>query len=95
MSSDVETVDVPANCRFCNNHPCVLEELEPVFQSMMENYAGYKPNKAVRYSMYTETIRVIHGPCLGRKVRKRVPQCVEERIRSLLPDKTYTGFKES
>ena len=94
-SGNLGELDDPANCRYCNNHPCVLEEVEPVLEGLMLNYSTIKTNKQLRYTMYTESVRTIHGSCLGKGIRKKVPKCVDKRIKDLAPDKTYTGFKET
>ena len=82
-------------CKHCNNDPCWSRELEPLLQSIMENYGGRLPNRAVRHKMYTQSVQQIYGICLGKGVRKKVPLCVTRVIRSMAPDDEYTGFLQS
>ena len=42
--------------------------------------------------MYANSVKAIHGPGLGKGVRKRLSRCLENKIRSMAPDKKYTGF---
>ena len=83
------------DCKHCDNHPCVTEELKPMLLSILEAYAGIKSNKQIRYLMYTDSVKLIFGTALGKGVRKRLPYCAQSLIRSLAPDKKYTGFKEA
>ena len=87
-----ESAEAPATCRFCDNHPCLLVEAEPLLEELVDTYAGSLSNKQLRYKMYTEYTSFVHGH-LGKRVRRKVPSCVEKRIRSLAPSKSYTGFK--
>ena len=82
-------------CKHCDNHPCVSEELKPMLLSIMEAYAGIKSNKQIRFLMYSDSTKFIFGTGLGEGVRKRLPLCTQSLIRSLAPDKRYTGFKEA
>ena len=44
--------------------------------------------------MYSQCIKYIHGPGLGKGVRKKLPDCLQNQIKDLAPDKDnhYTGF---
>ena len=86
--------DVEDGCNHCGNNPCMSVELDPLFQSILQTYGGWKTNKEIRFQMYTDAIKSVYGPGLGKGVRKRHPQCVQDKIRFLAPDQTYTGFKE-
>ena len=59
-------------CRHCDNHPCVTVELNPVLQSILDTYRDIKTNRQIRYMMYTDSIRYIHGHSLGPDVRKKL-----------------------
>ena len=86
--------DVVVECSHCSNHPCILGEIEPLLISILETYREWKYNKQVRFKMYAEATTHIHGPGLGKGVRKKLPHCVTSAIRSMAPadDKKYTGF---
>ena len=81
-------------CRFCDNHPCLSKDLEDQLVSIMETYGGYESNKKVRFRMYSQCITHIHGPGLGKGVRKKLPDCLQNEIKKLAPEKdnAYTGF---
>ena len=87
-----ETVDV---CPECGSDPCVVVELEEMLQDMRDLYMGWKTNKQTRFLMYRECSNHIHGTGLGKGVRRKLPNCVENRIRSMVPDENYTGFLEA
>ena len=40
-------------------------------------------------------MKSIHGPGLGNDVRKKLPQCLQQKMHSIVPDEKYTGFVES
>ena len=42
--------------------------------------------------MYVNSVTAIFGPGLGKGVRKRLPPCLENKIRSMAPDEKCTGF---
>ena len=88
-----EGVEDTPTCWYCNKQPCVIEILNPMLDELLHTYAG-SSNKTIRYFMYEESSSMLNG-YLGKGVRKRFPHCVEERIRSLAPSQTYTGFKEA
>ena len=67
--------DVLVECIHCGNQPCVAIELEPMLLSILETYQDIKTKRQIRFQMYTDTIRYIHGPELGKGVRKS-PQAV-------------------
>lgn len=87
-----EIEDILKECSHCGNHPCWSLELEPILASIDETYGSWKTNKQVRYLMYTEAVKHIFGTGLGKKVRKKVPNCVEHLIKKMKPDDVYTGF---
>ena len=82
-------------CRYCGNHPCYVQELDGMLVSIVDTYGGWKTNKQIRFKMYSDSIRFIHGSSLGKGVRKKLPHCVQSRIRSLASDDSYTGFKHA
>ena len=86
--------EVVKECSHCGNHPCILGEIEPLLVSILETYGEWKSKKEVRFKMYAESTTHIHGPGLGKGVRKKLPSCVTNAIRSMAPaaDKKYTGF---
>ena len=81
-------------CPYCGNDPCWAVELHPVLMSIKDIYGGRVENKTVRFKMYTESVKSIHGTCLGKGVRKKVPSCVNRHIKSMAPSETYRGFTE-
>ena len=82
-------------CLHCAVHPCWKEEMEPVMLSLVEIYGGRMENRKLRFKMYSDAVKHIHGPGLGKGVRKQLPECVTRLIRSLAPDTKYTGFVEA
>ena len=86
------TEDPSPFCVHCGDDPCVVEQLEEMLLSLVRSFRGVKSNKQLRHYMYTNSIRFIHGPNLGKGVRKRIPHCLQKRIHALCPDKVYTGF---
>ena len=105
MKGDIVTIDssddereetgeevIPIECPHCGNHPCVVKELEEMFVSILETYSGWKTNKQIRYKMYGDAIIHIHGHCLGKGNRKKLPACVENTVKKMCPDDNYTGF---
>ena len=90
--SDDSSPDVELTCTHCDNHPCVVRELEQLLNSILETYGGWKSNKEVRFIMYKDSVKFIFGTGLGKGVRKRLPACVQKHIHNLAPDDKYTGF---
>ena len=88
-----ECVEDAPTCWFCNNQPCDIETIEPMLEWVLQTYAGSSHN-TIRYIMYREASSMLRG-YLGKGVRKKFSPCVEERIRSLAPSKTYTSLKEA
>ena len=86
-----ETVHGSDYCSFCEIDPCIITELDDMLNEILMEYRDSKKNRQIRYIMYTESIRYIHG-YLRKGNRKKVPKCLEKRIHSLAPDKEYTGF---
>ena len=84
--------DESSFCPHCFVDPCWEEEIVPVMLSLVENYGGYMENRKLRFKMYCEAVKIIHGTCLGKGVRKEFPACVTRLIRRLAPDKSHTGF---
>ena len=92
----VEDFDDPiVECRHCGNHPCFGIEMEPLLISIVDTYSDWKSNKQVRFLMYSAATKHIHGPGLGKGVRKKLPNCVSDLIRSMSPSDNYTGYIES
>ena len=83
------------DCKYCDNHPCLADDLKPMLVSIAETYSGIKTNRQLRFIMYGDATKSVHGTGLGKGVRKRLPSCVQSMIRSLAPDDQYTGFKEA
>ena len=90
--SDDSSVEILIVCEHCGQYFCAARDLEPTLNSMFDTYNGWKTNRQIRYLMYKEAVRVIHGDGLGKGVRKKLPACVENMIRDLAPDDHYTGF---
>ena len=93
---DIE-VSVPHKCNYCGNQPCIIKDLEETLISVKETYGDWNSNKNLRFRMYSECIKHIHGPGLGKGIRKKLPQCLQNEIRLMAPDEDniYTGFIES
>ena len=79
-------------CLHCFTDPCWEQEIEPAMLSLVEVYGGYMANRKLRFKMYSEAVKTIHGTCLGKGVQKELPACVMRLIRRLAPDQSYTGF---
>ena len=82
-------------CRYCDVDPCWGKEMEPVMISLLKIYGGRLENRKLRFKMYCDAVKHIHGPGLGKGVRKQLPECVTSLIRGFAPDKKYTGFVET
>ena len=92
-SSTLEGLEV--QCCDCGNHPCVVIDLEEMLVSILHTYEGWKSKKQICFQMYSDSIKFIHGPGLGKEVRKKMPSCLQRHIHSLVPDQTNTGFKKT
>ena len=66
--------------------------LHEMLKTLLDSQCDYKTNRQIRFSMYVNSVKTIHGPGLGKGVRKRLSCCLENKIRSMAPDKKYTGF---
>ena len=86
--------DCEDGCSHCVNNPCISVALDPLFQSILKTYGWWKKNKEICFHMHSDAIKSVYGPGIEKGVRKRHPQCVHDKIRSLAPDKTYMGIKE-
>ena len=82
-------------CKHCGNHPCWSSVLEPSFLSIVDTYRDWKTHKQLRFLMYSDAIKTIYGPGLGKGNRRKMHQCVQELIHTLAPDIKYKGFMES
>ena len=92
----LEEFDDPiVECRHCGNHPCFGIEMEPFLITIVDTYSDCKTNKQLRFMMYSAATKHIHGPGLGKGVRKKLPNCVSDLIRSMSPSDIYTGYIES
>jgi hypothetical protein len=89
--------DDDAPCAMCGELPCVWKsEISNIVtndQFEHENTFGVE-NKTRRKVAYRYMFRIINGGPGQKGVRKRQPECVENGIRTLFPDKEYMGFKE-
>ena len=90
-------VVVTSECPHCGNHPCLIKEIESLLVSILETYREWNSRKQVRFKMYYDTTMYIHGPGLGKGVRKKLSSCVTNIIRemSLAPDNKYKDFVKS
>ena len=95
QDNDANVARYPDLCIHCQEDPCVAVGLSSMLNTIQYTYMGWKTNKQVRFIMYTECVKSIHGPCLGKGVRRKLPKCLQQKIRILAPDDKYTGFKES
>ena len=91
---DDNNVDELLPCKHCANQPCLTTVLEDNLVAVLETYRDWNTNKNIRFRMYKECVNHIHGPGLGKGVRKKLPLCVQSQIRDMAPDKenSYTGF---
>ena len=65
--------DPIVECRHCGNHPCFGIEMEPLLLSILQTYGEWKSSKQVRFLVYGEATKHIHGTGLGKGVRKKLP----------------------
>ena len=63
--------------------------------SLLEIYCDRVNNQKICFKMYSEAVKLIHGPRLEKGVQERLPACVTSVIKSLPPDDKYTGFVEA
>ena len=87
--------DGPEDCVHCETCPCVAKDLYHNFSTICLIFEDSKTNKQLRFLMYREATKVIHGPGLGKGVRKKIPSCVQVLIKELAPDESYTGFLDA
>ena len=94
VKADDDNVDELFTCKHCDNQPCFTKMLEDSLVAVLETYRDWNTNKNIRFRMYKECVNHIHGPGLGKGVRKKLPLCVQSQIRDMAPDKenSYTGF---
>jgi hypothetical protein len=98
-----EDADEPpaVRCVLCDNSPCILrqglyDDLVLLSVNMTENsYETVYTNKQVRFEMYREATRYIHG-YLGKGRCVPLPQCVRTEILDFAPesDRKYVGFQD-
>jgi hypothetical protein len=84
-------------CTFCGDIPCVwLGEHDNVVMTdkLEHDHIFGVENKTRRRVAYRYMFRILNGGAGQKGVRKRQPECVENGIRALFPDKDYMGFKE-
>ena len=89
--NEIDAVEASDYCEFCESDPCVIVDLQEVLSSILNSYRDDKTNKQIRFMMYRDSVRFIHGS-LGKGVRKKLPACVQAKIHSMVPDEVYTGF---
>ena len=89
---DVEDSDICSECGF---EPCVFFELEEMLVAIKQSHMDEKTNNQIRFIMYRESITHIFGRGLGEGNRKRVPKCVERKIKAMCPSAKYKGFQEA
>ena len=82
-------------CPQCESDPCVAKVLYPNFLTINTIFGDTKTNKQMRFHMYKEATKFVHGPGLGKGVRRKLPTCVESMIRDIAPDDCYKGFLEA
>jgi hypothetical protein len=88
-------------CPYCEQDPCCLQDglydaLTAYEEFIREADTEEKlTNKEVRFQLYREAIRHIHGH-MGKGRRVKLLLCVETEIRDLAPegDRNYVGFKD-
>jgi hypothetical protein len=83
-------------CKFCDAFPCVLDQ--GLYTSLNMEYDDRLrdtclTNGQIRFYLYRHASSWIHG-YLGKGIRRELPQCVRDLIRSLSPDPdgNYVGF---
>ena len=88
----VEDSDV---CDECGFEPCVFFELKDMLLAIKQSHMDVKSNDQIRFIMYRESITHIFGRGLGEGNRKRVPKCVDRKIKAMCPSAFYKGFLEA
>ena len=66
--------------------------MQPMLLFLLKIHGGRLENKKILFKMYSDTVKFIHGPGIGKGVCKQLPVCVSRFIRRLAPDDKYTGF---
>ena len=92
---ETEGKDECSACPHCLVDPCWEKEIEPMLLSLVEVYSGRMENHKLRFKMYSDAVKFIHGTGLGKGVRKQLPGCVTGLIQRIAPDKSYAGFVET
>ena len=95
VPKEEDTAEDTDFCVHCNSDPCVVVALEEMLEFTRDHYMGWKTNRQIRFIMYRESVQRLYGMGLGKGVRKKLPDCVENKVRSMLPDDNYTGFIDS
>ena len=74
---------------------CLAEEMQPTLLSILDIYGGRLANRKIRFKMYLDAVKHVHGPDLRKAVRRKLPDYISSLIRRLAPDDKYTGFDQS
>ena len=95
----VKEENKPVVCSYCKRRLCIWVEFmteNSAFLSALhrEVKLGERSGKA-RKTVFQRITRKMNG-VMGAGVRKRLPQCVEDNVRSMFPSKDgqYMGYKE-
>ena len=72
--------------------PEIVQQMKSVEED--HSTSGRNKNNIIRKAGYQYASRVIFGP-LGVGVRKKLPQCVEDGVRSMYPsvDGSFMGYR--
>ena len=91
----MEGAEEDKTCEHCKANCCLAIEMQTMLLSLRKCYGRRSDNKKVRFKMYSDAVKYIHGPGLGKGVHKKLPDCVSRFIRRLATDEKYTGYVES
>ena len=82
-------------CVSCGSSPCEWHIFGNEIRLLASDNAGHT-DKQMRFMLYREFTRLKWGH-LGRNIRRPLPECILEEIKSLFPDSDgeYVGFKEA
>ena len=62
---DLEVSNNPEDCIYCDNHPYLIIEAQAMLVSILHTNREWKTNKQVRFLIYAEATKLMHGAGLG------------------------------
>ena len=70
LLNNLDAMDDPAKCRYCNNHPCVLEEVDPVLEGLVQAYTWSMSWKGHSQEDYSKMCPEENScPCPGQDIQ--------------------------